>query len=70
MTTMQRIGAVALAVLSVGVAGYAVAVYALLPVGAAVHPDMRSGFAAHPAGIYAHVFGSAVALALAVLTVA
>jgi uncharacterized membrane protein len=55
---------VALVVLSLGVAGYAVAIYALLPLGAAVHPDMRAAFAAHRAGIYAHIFGSAVALAL------
>lgn len=50
--------------LSLGVAGYAVVVYALLPLGAQLHPDMRAVFQAHPVGIYAHVFGAAFALAL------
>jgi uncharacterized membrane protein len=53
-----------LGTLSLGVAGYAVAVYAFLPLGAALHPDMRAAFEAHPAGIDAHIFASAVALAL------
>lgn len=53
-----------LAILSLAVAGYAVGVYALLPVGAAVHPDMRSAYEAHRVGLYAHIFASAVALAL------
>ena len=57
-------GYIALVVLSLAVAGYAVAVYGFLPVGALVHPDMRATFVAHPVGIYTHVFGSAVALAL------
>ncbi len=61
---MRPAGFVALVVLSLAVAGYAVAVYGFLPVGALVHPDMRATFAAHPVGIYTHVFGSAVALAL------
>jgi len=54
----------ALAALSLGVAGYAVGVYGLLPLGVALHPDMRATFEAHRAGTYAHVFASAVALAL------
>jgi uncharacterized membrane protein len=53
-----------LAVLSLGVAAYALVAYGLFPLGAAVHPDMRAGFAAHPVGIYAHVFASIAALAL------
>lgn len=53
-----------LVLLSLGVAAYAVAVYGLFPLGAAVHPDMRATFEAHRAGIYAHIFASAVALAL------
>lgn len=61
---MRLAGYISLVVLSLAVAGYAVAVYGVLPVGALVHPDMRATFAAHPVGIYAHVFGSAVALAL------
>lgn len=62
--TMRSAGFGILILLSLAVAGYAVAVYGLLPVGALVHPDMRATFEAHPVGIYAHVFGSAVALAL------
>lgn len=61
---MRPAGFVALVVLSLAVAGYAVAVYGFLPVGALVQPDMRATFVAHPVGIYTHVFGSAVALAL------
>ncbi len=61
---MRLASFVTLIVLSLGVAGYAVGVYALLPLGAAVHPDMRATFEGHRAGIYAHVFASAVALAL------
>lgn len=53
-----------LAGLSFGVAAYAVVVYGFLPVGALVHPGMRATFEAHQAGIYAHVCGSVVALAL------
>lgn len=63
-SVMRLAGFIALVVLSLAVAGYAVAVYGFLPVGALVHPDMRATFAAHPVGIYAHVFGAAVALVL------
>jgi uncharacterized membrane protein len=55
---------VALAVLSLGVAIYAIGVYGLMPLGTLVHPDMRAVFQAHPIGIYAHVFASVIALAL------
>jgi len=62
---MRRAGFIGLTALSLGVAGYAAAVYGLLPVGAAVHPDMRATFHAHDRLLlYAHVFGSAFALAL------
>jgi Predicted membrane protein (DUF2306) len=61
---MRLAGFVTLVALSLAVAGYAIAVYGFLPVGALVHPDMRATFAAHPVGIYAHVFGAAVALVL------
>jgi uncharacterized membrane protein len=57
-------GYVALFVLSLGVAGYAAVVYSLFPVGTMVHPDMRAGFESQRAGVYAHVFPSAVALVL------
>lgn len=62
---MRRASFFALALLSLGVAGYAVVVYAWLPLGAALHPDMRAGFVAQGAGaVYAHVFASVAALGL------
>ena len=61
---MRPAGFALLVVLSLGVAGYAMGVYGFLPLGAAVHPDMRATFVAHRAGIYVHVFASAVALVL------
>jgi uncharacterized membrane protein len=61
---MERASFVALAVLSVAVAAYALVAYGLFPLGVAVHPDMRAGFVAHPIAIYAHVFASIAALAL------
>jgi len=61
---MRLASFVALIFLSLGGAGYAIAVYGFLPIGALVHPDMRATFEMHRAGIYAHVFASAVALAL------
>jgi uncharacterized membrane protein len=50
--------------LSLGVTAYAIVTYALLPLGVAVHPVMRSTFEAQRLAIYAHIFASAVALAL------
>jgi uncharacterized membrane protein len=50
--------------LAFGVAAYAAVVYGLLPLGSVVHPDMRTTFVAHPAGLYTHVFAAIVALAL------
>lgn len=63
---VMRLGSfIALIALSLGVAGYAVGVYGFLPLGAAVHPDMRATFEAHRTGlIYAHVFASLFALTL------
>ena len=62
---MYLSGLIALFALSLGVVGYAIAVYGLLPLGAAVHPDMRATFEGHHRlAIYAHVFASAFALAL------
>jgi hypothetical protein len=51
--------------LSFGVAAHAVVVYALLPLGAQLHPDMRAVFNAYPLGIYAHVFAAALTLVIA-----
>jgi uncharacterized membrane protein len=61
---MRLAGYIALAVLSLAVAAYGVALYAILPLGSMLHPDMRAVFLAYPVGIYAHVFGAAVALAI------
>lgn len=47
-----------------GVAAYALLAYALWPIGAAVHPDMRTAFEAHSGAIYLHVFTSVLAMAL------
>ncbi len=53
------------AVLSFGVAAYAVLAYALLPLGAVLHPSLRASFSAQSAvAVYLHVFGAAVALLL------
>lgn len=55
---------VALTVLSLGIAGYAVVAYSVFPIGATVHPDMRSAFEANRAALYIHIFAAAFALAL------
>jgi len=60
----RRTSFVVLCVLSLGIAGYAAAVYGFMPLGALVHPDMRSTFRAHAVGIYCHIFASVVALML------
>jgi uncharacterized membrane protein len=52
------------AALSVAVTAYAVLVYAFLPLGAYLHPEIRAAFERYPAAVYVHVFGSAVALGL------
>lgn len=61
---MRRAGPVVIVLLSLGVAAYALAGYALLPLGALVHPDMRAGFLGNPVAIYLHVFAAALALLL------
>jgi hypothetical protein len=61
---MRLIGFITLCVLSLGVAGYAAVVYGFLPLGSVSHPEMRAVFESNRLGIYAHVFGSSVALAL------
>jgi uncharacterized membrane protein len=47
-----------------GVAGYALVAYALLPLGAAVHPEMRETFLAQRGAVYLHAFAASVALLL------
>jgi uncharacterized membrane protein len=61
---MLHVRTLVLVVLSLGVAGYAIAAYAFFPLGAAVHPGMRASFEANRVAVYAHVFAAAVALAL------
>jgi uncharacterized membrane protein len=61
---MQRSLYAGVVLLSLGVAAYALVAYSLFPLGAAVHPDMQANFAAQKPTVYAHVFGSAVALAI------
>lgn len=59
---MKRFGYAAMAFLCVGVSLYAALAYALLPLGAYLHPEMRANFLAHPWGIYIHVFAAMAAL--------
>jgi uncharacterized membrane protein len=61
---MRRFLSSSVMFLCLGVSLYALAVYALLPLGAYLHPDMRDTFRAHPWGIYTHVFAAVFALAL------
>ncbi len=61
---MRLTGYLTLIVLSLGVAGYALVVYGFLPLGIALHPDMRATFEAQRIGIYAHVFAALFALVL------
>jgi uncharacterized membrane protein len=61
---MRTLGFVVVCALALGVAGYAVVVYAWLPLGALLHPEMRATFEAQPLAIYTHVFASVVALTL------
>jgi uncharacterized membrane protein len=61
---MRLTGHLTLSVLSFGVAGYALFVYGFLPLGIALHPDMRATFEAQRIGIYAHVFAALFALVL------
>jgi uncharacterized membrane protein len=59
---MRVFGNIILYFLALVVVSYAIFVYALLPLGAAVNPDMRVTYLAHKAGIYTHVFASSLAL--------
>jgi uncharacterized membrane protein len=53
-----------LAALSVGVAGYALVAYSLVPLGNLVHPQMKLNFEAHRMAILTHIFCSALAMLL------
>lgn len=48
--------------LCIAVAVYAIGTYAFLPVGAAVHPEIRPAFLERPAVVLTHVFAAALAL--------
>jgi len=61
---MRLTSHLALMLLSLGVAGYALVVYGLLPLGIGLHPDMRAAFEAQRIGIYAHVFAAVFTLVL------
>lgn len=47
-----------------GVAAYGFYAYAFMPMGSAVHPDMRDAFVSNATAIYIHVFAGVLALAL------
>lgn len=49
-------------ILCIGVAGYATVAYAVFPLGALVHPDMKANFEHHSLIVYAHIFASSLAL--------
>ena len=53
-----------LTALSVGVAGYALVAYSVVPLGNLVHPQMKLAFEAHRAAIFVHIFCSALAMVL------
>lgn len=61
---MKILGRFLLFVLSLAVAVYAVVAYSVMPLGDAVHPDMKRVYLSHQAGIYTHVFAASVALLL------
>jgi uncharacterized membrane protein len=61
---MRLTSLITLFALCIGVAGYAIVAYGFLPLGSLQPPDMRATFVAYPAGIYSHVFGSAIAISL------
>lgn len=61
---MQPAAFVLLGVLSLAVAAYAVVVYAFLPFGATVHPEVAKVFGDHRAAVYTHAFAAALALAI------
>ena len=63
-TVMRLAGLIALSVLSLGVASYAVLAYGFLPLGALVHPAMRATFQANAAAVYAHILASVFAVVL------
>ena len=64
MNIVRLTGFASMCVLSAAVVAYAIVVYGFMPLGAMVDADMRAVLESHRIGIYAHVFASAIALAL------
>lgn len=64
MNIRSRFASTLIALLSFGVAGYALVGYGLLPLGAMVGGEMPANFQAHRLGIYSHVFAASIALLL------
>lgn len=64
VTARMSAGAMAMLLLSLGVAGYALVMYSVVPLGKFLHPDMRAAFEANRAVVYVHVFASSIALLL------
>ena len=50
--------------MSYGVAGYSIFVYGTKPLGASVHPEMKTVFEQNKIGIYSHIFASLFTLLL------
>lgn len=61
---MLRTGFTVVAILSYGVAAYAVVMYGFGPGARNLHPEMRAVFESHAIGIRTHIFASALALLL------
>lgn len=49
-------------ILCTGIAAYAIVAYAAFPLGALVHPDMKTNFENHRLMVYLHIFASSIAL--------
>lgn len=62
--TLPRFAFALMALLSFGVAGYALVGYTVMPLGALVGGDMPATYRAHWFGILSHVFAASVALLL------
>lgn len=62
LVSRPRFGPALIALLSFGVAGYALVGYGLLPLGSLVGGDMPANFQAHRPGILGHVFAASIAL--------
>jgi uncharacterized membrane protein len=60
---MNLVAKVSLWLLALGVAGYSIVVYSLLPMGALVEPGMRVSFESHRSLVYTHIFAASVAMA-------